>query len=566
MRTVDINNLTVEQVKDLNEICRSIKNSFNELTERIFNATDQSLVWLLNPLVSRNIYQSDLFIRICQLLLVKKYIDGYEELESIRLKTLGQYKVIEKYLSRKNNNGIDLSFEKKVKGKSFFKDLYKYLKKSVRLLLLKSTERRKGFKSNGRITFIDTFMLENSINEGRYIDRYYNGILEFIPKDLRDDFFFIPTIMTSFTNLDLNEIVGASPQNLLFKHDYLSVGDYGWILKKLMTARNWGNRNFKLAGLDITPLIEEEYRRNGTFTNSVFEGLLNYRFVKKLKKRKCDIRLAIDWNENQPIDKGLVKGFKEFYPETTVKGYQGYIVSTHSNFYIQPVDCEVDAGVIPDVISVIGNGLTSRLNEFSDKVAVETAPAFRFKSVYSDFETESSTGENLLVALPIDPEESLAILRLVSNSLAQFDRKELEIWIKPHPVLNINRIKAKMGADWSENFLIATGDFNKVAAQCHVVIGSASSALMETVARGIPVVVIGSQNGITQCPIPDSIDNRIWSLSYTKEDLYSAVKKFLELRADEKEELKRIGKQIKHAYFEPVTKKSVAEFLEIPHD
>ena len=56
MNVLDLDKLTIQQAKHLNDISSSILGKFNVLTEEILNNTDKSLPWLLHPLVSRNPY------------------------------------------------------------------------------------------------------------------------------------------------------------------------------------------------------------------------------------------------------------------------------------------------------------------------------------------------------------------------------------------------------------------------------------------------------------------------------------------------------------------------------
>ena len=302
----------------------------------------------------------------------------------------------------------------------------------------------------------------------------------------------------------------------------------------------------------------DEFKRT-RFSISSFHGILNYLFVERLKEQEIKIDLLIDWNENQPIDKGLIKGMRDYYPNTYIKGYQGYIISTDYNFYIQPTDYEINVGVIPNEICVVGKGLEKRIKKFSNKIDVTTAPAFRFNSVYQNFERKDFN-RRILVALSTDPKENFDQLSLLSNALKLLN-KEFNILVKPHPSCNISKLIKKLGGLWISEFNVVDGEFNKIVSNVDMLVGSASSSLVETVSRGIPVIVICKQNGFTINSIPTAVSHEIWRLVETVKELAESIKYFSNLPVSERKKFKELGEGIKKDYFEPVTKETVKKFL-----
>ena len=106
-------------------------------------------------------------------------------------------------------------------------------------------------------------------------------------------------------------------------------------------------------GMDISPLIREEILTFNGFRNAV-EGLLNFRFAKALKNNRINLRLVINWFENQAGDKGWNAGFSQFYPNIHSIGYRGYITS---DLYLctLPSKCEN----INNVFEILKNLITS---------------------------------------------------------------------------------------------------------------------------------------------------------------------------------------------------------------
>jgi hypothetical protein len=96
------------------------------------------------------------------------------------------------------------------------------------------------------------------------------------------------------------------------------------------------------------------------------------------------------------------------------------------------------------------------------------------------------------------------------------------------------------------------------------VVSNSSSTCVESLVYGIPVIIAGSKNGITQNPIPDSIPKCIWELCYSVDEFNLAIKRLLSTM-DKNRVMKynEIAKDIQKKYFEPVTKKGVMKFLQI---
>ena len=127
----------------------------------------------------------------------------------------------------------------------------------------------------------------------------------------------------------------------------------------------------------------------------------------------------------------------------------------------------------------------------------------------------------------------------------------------------MNKLIQLLGESWKSEFHVIGGDFNECVSEVDLLIGSTSTTLLEAITRGIPVIVVGSQNGITQNPIPEDVNSIMWELSYTPLELVRSVQSFLSLTTKEKEKLKKVGEKVRENYFEPVTKENVRKFLMI---
>ena len=82
---LDLNNLTIEHNKLLNDINIELKEDYHELVQELYLAVDNSIFWYVNSLLSRNNFISKVFINLCYLELVKKISNEHHISEVIVL-------------------------------------------------------------------------------------------------------------------------------------------------------------------------------------------------------------------------------------------------------------------------------------------------------------------------------------------------------------------------------------------------------------------------------------------------------------------------------------------------
>ena len=86
---------------------------------------------------------------------------------------------------------------------------------------------------------------------------------------------------------------------------------------------------------------------------------------------------------------------------------------------------------------------------------------------------------------------------------------------------------------------------------------------METLAKGIPVVVVDNKSGLADNPIPENISSDIWQMCYTSEDVKQAIEYYNSRSKNQREEHEMVGAEIRKEYFEPVTTEGVRALLNL---
>jgi len=568
LNILDLNNPSIDLIKSLNRISGSIKADFNDLVSEISDTTDGSIDWLVNSLTSRHNYLSSVFYDLCYCELAIEQ-SREQSLSSITAPNKAVKQTLDIYFKNRGEN-INIFYQKRwIYG---FRTLIRFvraalnnLRISIVYLSLRDKKRAYCIPKNIALTLIDTFFIPRMFSNGHYEDRYYGGLYENLDIDQRDQLFFLPTVLIKKRRRILESITATNEarENFLFKFDYLSCLDFLYALLSSFRIKAIDLNKFEFRGFNPGPILRSDFINN-LGNESSFRGILNYIFFTRLKRRGVKIRKVINWFENQVIDRGFNKGLSKFYPHTDNLGYQGFIVSLDYNFYLQPIPAEVRSGVIPSQIAVIGAGLKDQITEFAPEIRTVTAPAFRFKAVWEQEKLNSpsnNSNSEILISLPISLKDSIDILKLVSVVAGNTEYKEkVHFGVVIHPALDFDRL-VKMVPEWPANMEIISGGFNEAVVQADVLIGNTSSTCVEALCYGIPVIVVGSQEGLTQNPIPDNIDHGIWRLCYTAHELSRAIDHFVNLSDGDRLRFRDLGKKIKENYFEPVTKEGVLKLL-----
>ena len=553
---IDLDSLGQNDLILYSKFSLEIQKEFNKISNAIIKLNNHD-VFAFSTICSRNPYQSNLFTLCLCIFFINYKINNTSNLLRFHNCPFELKSILSNYFP-------DHTFLFKSKPINFsmirlFADLIQNIRFCINAFKSKSKARVDELKKKyDDITLIDTFLIEKNSNSIAFEDRYYNNILNYVDKKLHDKIYFLPHLPSNFNYRMLNRLQINSKQNLIYKIDFLRLNDFFKSFYKMIFTKI-NSHNLFFYQFDLSKLIADMYYYN-RLNHSSFRAIINYNFVKNLREKKINVNLFIDWNENQPIDKGLIKGFKDFYSGTKIKGYQGYIVSREYNFYTIPTDFEIKSRVIPDEISVIGNKLKSDLKSISGKVKVSVAPAFRFSDYKISF---NHTPRFITIVLPIGFSESFDLIESVSKHLKSNFINKFEIILKPHPTTDLKKLSNKLSSKKINYFKFHVGTFESILKESILILGNTSSALMESIVNGVPVIIIPDPKGITQNPIPSEISNDFYHVCDNLKNIKNLISIYLNKSIKERENAFNLAKSIKDGFYLKPNKKNVQEFLNI---
>lgn len=564
---LDLQCLDHQQTRLLNEIAQEHRGSFAELIDRISRHNRDSIDWWATVLSSRNTFQSDFHLNCCRLILTSRLLAAEPAIDTVITDHPALAAVLRQFAAQ---TGRRLNVEctpRSKKGKpGIGRNVVELVYNCSHRFRMWRAARKTGkpdIPMNQPLVLLDHFVFQESAGPKGFSDRYYPGILASLSQEEAQSVWYLPIFYGVKDYEKLIAGLRSAQEQFLLKEDYLTLSDYLFALSHPLRLRKLRLPDLQWHGFNLKPMVLHELRW-WAFDNGTFESLLIYRLPKRLKERGIRVRLVIDWFENYIVDHTLNSGFRRYYPETVIVGYQGFI--TPQNFLCRfPTRAEAEANVLPHRVAVIGSGFTKIVKEFNSDLDVMTAPAFRFQGVWKARKNRPAPDQfTVLVSLPISLEEGNEILAMLSVAISENeDLQTYQYWIKQHPTHTPDRIRVAFGRDWPERFSFVSGDFNDLVEQANLLIGNTSSTCLETVAKGIPVAVTGSASRLDQNPIPPEVDRRIWCFCRDNKELSEKIRDFSGHAEENRIVYDQIAEQVRNRFFEPVTTDAVRRFLDL---
>lgn len=559
----------------LDQVAEEIRADFVEYSEAIGQAHENNIDWWVTDIASRNTLASHLFLNCCRLVLVDKVLNAGNEYEAILVDSRGFKKVLERYLQERSLKIRVICTEKKTSriNDYFKRNLPLHLLYSI-LISLRPLWAARTTKKNCRpnpdepLVLLDNFVYDTSFDEhGEFVDRYYPGLEKYLDnKDLKH-IYYLPTYyhIRSYRSTFLQ--MRLSKFNFCIKEDYLKVSDYLFAFGFYWRAKRFLKKSLRFKGFDINPMLREQIDIN-RISSSSFDALLKYRLPCRLKENGIQVNLLINWFENHVIDHGLNAGFRRWYSDTPIRGYQCFPLSP---YYLSlfPTQQEYRCNVIPTEIAVMGRGYIDDASQFCSLIRVATAPALRFNYMWENHYHVNGcarTKKAMLVALPSITSESQIILYHLKKMLNNISEDIWDIMVKAHPASPQDMAKLLWEGEWTNRLIMVESDMGALLNHVNLVISMSSSVCLETVARGLPLIVIDNPSGINQLYLHPSIPRDIWRLCYSPEDALEFIDKVAVMDESDLRSIKEQGDYIREQYFCRSSRAEVEHFFSIERE
>jgi len=414
---------------------------------------------------------------------------------------------------------------------------------------------------NGTDVLVDTYLPEQDLSDrGEHTDRYLPGLVAFYSGQ-RLKAAFYPLLYRVSTSRTASMFLRMKRSKILFAPFEL----YSTITDVFAAAAQSLRHAATRVSLSATGAPEIELRSLVEWHQPVtamraFIPLVMLRAPARLFAAGLRPRVVIDWYENQPIDKANQIGFHRVGCEV-IAMRQYPAAPNYLSLYSTAT--EVRAGVSPRENWVCGEQMKNDMAIYDSVGSYRVVPALRYAHLYGDA-PPSLEGDRLLILLPYSRSDAKLVVFSVMPNIIELIRSFRSIVIKPHHTMGIAEIRAATCRQWPQARDTAIeweeSPIGTLLPAARIVITAHSSAALEAVCTGKPVVVVGRTAGLAINAL-DGVDSRLWRVVYDAPQLIEATKQWSPAHPLTFSERVALGKRVRDAYFEPVTNETLASFM-----
>ena len=519
---IEQDQLSTEDSLLLDTLEENIRISFNTFVSDlcIENKLDSFSLLLSNA--NRNTYASKPYSLFSRLLLLENKINNKQYPEKIYVSSKEIYNIATQIVEnreipiviKKRDPNIYFKVFKNITVSLYFQTIYFILS---RLLDMKRIP-------EGPIIFLDTFIFKDTFSsEGGFIDRYYTGYDDYLTDDEKDSIWYSPTIIDIKNPVDLFNTwknQKRSKKNFFCEEALLGLSDY--LKSFFLSTYLYKSVTFipRFRDYDVSGYLRSELKKE-ICSPSLVKAINKYLYIKKLSN-KVQIIKAINWHENQDIDRAINLSFKKYLPKLQIYGYQGY-VSPRSDLHKTPTEFEFDQGTLPNVIGVLSESDVAYKTNLCPKQEFKIAPALRFSHLHKLSKSmDHSLRENIFVPLPADINDATRLIQFSSNFVSEISN-HYQFVIKIHPKYTFEDLSFLIPELNHSSFVITDNSVGDCLKDAFVVFSSGSTACVEAYSLGLPVGILSNSSGLTMNPIWATGDE-LFSIIYSQQDLKDLLK------------------------------------------
>lgn len=324
-------------------------------------------------------------------------------------------------------------------------------------------------------------------NDNHYHDIYFGNLAQKIEEIPHEYFFLIDILPTILYPLALKKVIGVRKPWHLFE-EYLSLSDIidALVISSRITKTPVSNK--PLLNLNISDLLRDGFFSDRQNTRAEL-SYLYYAAGKRIAKIHKPASVCYTF-ENHIWEKMLIKGIKEVSDTTRIIGYAHSTVNTlELSYSLSPREKEIVP--LPDSILVNGKKpkkvlMTSGFEEYQ----IHIVGSLRYGNLCSLVPEQTSwSRKKILVILSADINRSLEMMSKCSEAFKTYDG--VSVIFKPHPIQKISDI-VNLVQQLPEKFRVSTEPLSNLLQDTDVAIYTDSTASVEAVARGIPILQIKS--------------------------------------------------------------------------
>lgn len=385
------------------------------------------------------------------------------------------------------------------------------------------------------------------LKEGTFINKYYEPLHRALRREKKDSYAWLALFVSrgGFNwkeSVALGRRVNECDAPLIFCEEWLRLSDWFLVLfhyaalsmKYLLIYRRLSKMFVYPEGdVNLWSIFRRDW--NDSFCGySLVEGLLYYRIFERLSRSVADGAVITYIAEMHPWEKALNAAFRE-RRDVSIVGIQHTIVPLLLLMYFNDKrDLKyrglVDTMPKPDYLACVGEIPRKIFIESGwDEKRVVSWGAIRFQHFKRYLESDipwKGRDRNIIVALSIMPREAAELFMYVYQALK--GAGDFKVIVKLHPFLPAGEFRHAMGSILDDpRFVISESPLDRLLANARALIVRGSSASLEAIAQGCPVIIPRLASVVDMNPLSGLSDLPIYVES--PEELRTAVRRVLML-------------------------------------
>jgi hypothetical protein len=502
----------------LQEIARELRQPYIDYIGKL-SIENHSLTWWLSSVSEKNPFISTSFLNICYTKLALDFLEKFKKpyfvlfVEDRALRTTifknadCRVELIESKVRQLKERGRKIIWTFLIKGWFIWSTLYKVAISKY------SFNKEKILRSKTPLTLIHTWIDGRSFDlKGNFTDSYFGDLFHRL-KDRDRKVVIVPSVLGKFSYRKALKLMENSDAEFLPPYCFISIFN---VLSAAITTAikpHRINRFHLFSDLDISDLLKSDFEKDRENIRTA-SNLLLYDIVRAWNKKDIKIDSLIYTFENHTWEKVFCIAFKEFYPKTTIIGYQHSVLSRMLlNYFYSSNERKIIP--LPDKIITNGKYPEKILKESGyPKQTVVCGGAIRYVNLLKEINThkeDKTRGKTqkwtVLVTTSIDRREASELIW--KSTKAYEDTDEYNVIIKCHPVIPFKKVVRALGNfNLPKNFSISQKPVAELLETTHALLYTSSTTCIEALTVGVPAVHVESDFIVDIDPLDFSPNSR----------------------------------------------------------
>jgi hypothetical protein len=392
--------------------------------------------------------------------------------------------------------------------------------------------------------FID---ISRVVKEGSFSENYFSALYPIL-KEKKLSYVFVPRLHGLSHNpikarkqlISFFKIINQDDNHFLFEFELFSFNNF---LELIWLYLCYPFKTLRL-------LSKEKNRQDIVFNTHLLKDIskqsvvyfTRYILGKNISKIQ-NISDIYSWSEFQVVERAFNYAIRR-NSDIKINACQ-FLVSypVYFNMHVQDIDEISDFA--PNRVLVNGSHYLLKRKEVNYQLgaSLRYQKLFEYKSQY--------LGSNIVLLGSYFIDETMNMLKLVSN----FDA----VLFKGHPAIDVDVYRDSMG----ENIKVINENIYDLFPKTALIIGSATGSLVEAIACGVSVVVVARKNELITNPLVDMGQGKMWDIAFNVTELEQKMKKLLEFRNKNMDEIKDIAIWYKNNFFIEPSEENIVKTFEL---